>query len=280
VKEPRKPRLSRSELRTLVLEAGRAILLGEGIETGTDNLTFKRVFEHVGRTEGIQLTNASVIRRVWENQADFQADVLSAIARDVERPEVEETLHAVHTFLDGFDLSTPELRMGAMRELCRLVGAASSESLQNSPNWPLWISVVAMATTSSPSERRSRVQSALRDGYVSITEFWEASTEGFMAYLGLRFREPWTLRQYTITSTALSEGYALRQYIEGGLDSFMRPTGPDGELQEWTLFGAAMEVLAVQCVEPDPDITRSRALDGLDGTDGLDLRDASSTGGR
>src|SRR5665213_2590812 len=100
---PRKPRLSRDELRALVLSAGRAILQEEGIETGTDNLTFKRVFEQVERTEGIQLTNASVIRRVWENQADFQADVLSAVARDVERPEVEETLRAVHTFLDGFN---------------------------------------------------------------------------------------------------------------------------------------------------------------------------------
>ncbi len=260
--DPPKTRLSRDELRAVLLAAGRAILQDEGIETGTDNLTFKRVFERVERVEGIQLTNASVIRRVWENQADFQADVLSAIARDVERPEVEETLNATHAFLDGFDLSTPELRMGAMRELCRLVGATSSESLLNSPNWPLWISVVAIATTSSPSELRSRVQSALRDGYASITEFWDATTEDFMAYLGLRFRDPWTLRQYTIASTALSEGYALRQYIEGGLPSFMRPTGPHGELQEWTLFGAAVEALAMQSVEPDPDIIPGLAVDG------------------
>lgn len=251
----RKGRLSRDELRSLMMKAGRRILLQEGIETGTDNLTFKRVFEHVERTTGVQLTNASVIRRVWENQADYQADVLAAIARDVERPEVEDTIDAVHAYLDGFDLSTPDLRLRAMRQLCRLVGAASSESLRDSANWALWISVVAMATTAAPSERRSRLQEALREGYASITEFWEANTQAFMGYLGLRFRSPWTLREYTITSTALSEGYALRQYVAGGLPPVLRPSGPGGELEEWTPFAAALEALVVQCVEADPDFT-------------------------
>ena len=251
--DKRKARLSRDELRALMLDAGRETLREEGIEATTNNLTFKRVFERVERDTGIQLTNASVIRRVWENQADFQADVLSAIARDAERPEVDESLRAITSFLDGFDLSTEALRMTAARQLCRVVGAASSDTMQASSNWPLWISVVAMAMNSSPSERRSRVKEALQEGYTTITEFWEESTGIFMAHLGLRFRPPWTMRQYTITTTAISEGYALRQQIEGMLVPFTRPTGPDGELQEWTLFGLAMEALVVQCVEPDPE---------------------------
>ncbi len=242
--------------RGLLLQAGRAILLEEGIETGTDNLTFKRVFEQVERTEGIQLTNASVIRRAWENQADFQADVLAAIARDVERPEVEETLEAAAApSSTGSTCPPPSCGWAPCGSCAAWSGRPAASPYRTLANWPLWISVVAMAHSSAPSERRNRVRSALRDGYVSITEFWEASTAGFMAYLGLRFRAPWTLRQYTITSTALSEGYALRQYIEGGLDTIMRPTGPGGELQEWTMFGAAIEALAVQCVEADPAVT-------------------------
>jgi hypothetical protein len=238
-----------------MLVAGREILRDEGIEATTNNLTFKRVFEHVERNTGIQLTNASVIRRAWENQADFQADVLTAIAHDVERPEVDASLRAITTFLDGFDLSTEELRMTAARQLCRVVGAASSDTLQESSNWPLWISVVAMANTTSPSDRRSRVQCALQEGYTTITEFWDESTATFMAHLGLRFRTPWTMRQYTITSTAVSEGFALRQHIDGRMKSFVLPTGPGGEPQEWTAFGLAMEALVMQCFEPDPDFT-------------------------
>jgi hypothetical protein len=114
-----------------------------------------------------------------------------------------------------------------------------------------------MATTDSPSDRRSRVQRSLQEGYASITEFWEKSTGVFMALLGLRFRPPWTMRQYTITSTALSEGYALRQHIEGRMEAFMLPTGPRDELEEWTVFGLAMEALVLQCFEPDPDFAPS-----------------------
>ena len=96
---------------------------------------------------------------------------------------------------------------------------------------------------------------ALQEGYTTITEFWEESTEIFMALLGLRFRPPWTMRQYTVTTTALSEGYALRQHIEGTFDPFMLPTGPGRELQDWTVFGLAMEALVLQCIEPDPDFS-------------------------
>jgi hypothetical protein len=253
VTEKRRERLSRDELRHLMLEAGQEIVQEEGVETGASNLTFKRVFEHVEKDTGVQLTNASVIRRVWENQADFQADLLAAIARDHERPEIDQTLRAVVEVVDSFDLSTVESRLSAMRELCRVGGAASSETLQTSRNWPLWISVVALATTGSPPEHQSRVRDSLMEGYASVTKFWEENYGGFMDLLGLRFRAPWTMRQYTVAITALSEGYALRQHIEGRLESFTRPTGPDGALQEWTLFAAAMEALVLQFMEPDPE---------------------------
>src|ERR1700676_3827839 len=252
--EKRKARLSRDELRQLLLHAGQEILQDEGVETGASNLTFKRVFEHVEKDTGVQVTNASLIWRVWESQADFQADVLAAIARDHERPEIGQTLRAVAELVDSLDLSTVESRMSAMRELCRVGGAASSESLQTSRNWPLWISVVALAT-GSPPEHNSRVRDSLMEGYASITKFWEENYGGFMELLGLRFRAPWTMRQYTISITALSEGYALRQHVEGRMDPFTRPTGPNGALQEWTLFAAAMEALVLQFMEPDPEYT-------------------------
>ena len=31
------------------------------------------------------------------------------------------------------------------------------------------------------------------------------------------------------------------------------PTGPGGELQEWTLYSLAIEAVALQFFEPDPD---------------------------
>ena len=57
-------RQTREELRSTLLEAGRQILLEEGLESGSRNLTFKRVFDRVERTTGTRLTNASVIKRI------------------------------------------------------------------------------------------------------------------------------------------------------------------------------------------------------------------------
>jgi hypothetical protein len=52
---------------------------------------------------------------------------------------------------------------------------------------------------------------------------------------------------------ALTEGCVLRNRVDSmQMSGIMRPTGPGGELQEWTLFGLALEALAEKFFEPDP----------------------------
>jgi hypothetical protein len=88
-------RSSREELHKVLLEKGREILFEEGFETDSNNLTFKRVFGRVEAKSGQRITNASVIKRVWENQAEHQTDVLVSIAKDEARPEVEGAVGCV-----------------------------------------------------------------------------------------------------------------------------------------------------------------------------------------
>ncbi len=49
---------NREELRELLMSAGRSILYEEGLGTGAETLTFKRVFDRVESESGIRLTNA------------------------------------------------------------------------------------------------------------------------------------------------------------------------------------------------------------------------------
>jgi hypothetical protein len=238
-----------------LLAAGQEILHEEGLETASRNLTFKRVFERVERESGLRLTNASVIGRVWENQADYQAGVLVSIAQDRGRPEIGLTVDAVNAFFDGLDLSTPEARAYALGEVCRIGGEASSRALADSTNWSLWISVVAMATTPAQPDQRRRVLTALSEGYEAVVEFWVETLGGLMALLGLRIRPPWTERQFTLAVTAYSEGCSLRMRIDGHIEEVSRPTGPNGEDQQWTLFAAGIEALIHQFFEPDPDFS-------------------------
>ncbi len=76
----KRQRHNREELRALLLDTGRVMLREEGLGTGAEAITFKKVFDRVEEDSGIRLSNASVIRRVWENQAEFRAEVLVTIA--------------------------------------------------------------------------------------------------------------------------------------------------------------------------------------------------------
>ena len=246
-------RQPKNELRQLMLDKGREILYEEGIETGSSNLTFKRVFDRVERDTGRHLTNASVIRRIWDNQAEYQADVLVAIAQDEQRPELDATLASVAEVLAGVDLASAEGRMRGLSELCRVVGATSREAIAESSSWPLWISVVAIASSTTNEDQRQRMCAALSEGYELVTEFWEGVYGGLVALLGLRPRVPRTIRQFTIAVAALSEGDSLRRHVERAPMTVDLPTGPGGDLQEWTLYSIAIEAVALQFFEPDPD---------------------------
>ena len=104
--EPRQSKRS-GELDVLIIDAGRSILREEGVATTSANLACKRVDEGVDRDAGLCLTNSSVIRLVWENHAEFQADVLVAVAHERGRPEIESMTAALPAVFDGLDRRVP-----------------------------------------------------------------------------------------------------------------------------------------------------------------------------
>jgi hypothetical protein len=247
-------RHSREELRELLLETGRAMLREEGLSSGAEALTFKRVFERVEKERGIRLTNASVIRRVWDNLADFQTDVLIAVARGSSDEEIEFAIGAAGPALRNLDVTTPESREAALVELCRVGGAVSSKAVLQSTNWPLSIGVWALSATGQPTEERRKIGEALLSGFEAYTERIEALYAAMVSFLGLRLREPFTLHDFFVAEDSLSEGYGLRNRVDAGARKvILRPTGPGGEDQEWTIFAVALEALVRQFFEPDPD---------------------------
>ncbi len=244
------PRRSRDELRELLLEAGGLILR----ERGIDALTFKNAFDRLEQATGIRLTNASVIRRVWESQAEFRVDVLVAVALDENEIEVDRTVEVVGPVLADIDLSTPESRESAMRELCRLGGAANLHAMRQSSNWPLWISLWGLTSADGPPDYREKIREALVSGYNAFNERIEEAYVAITSFLGYRLREGLTLRQFTIAANTLGQGCGLRDRVDSSnMDGIFRSTGPGGEKQEWTLFAIAFEGLVKQFFELVPD---------------------------
>jgi hypothetical protein len=251
----RQARHSRDELRALLIATGKAVLREEGLGTGAESLTFKKVFDRVQQDAGVRLTNASVIRRLWLNQAEFQADVLAAIAVEENEGEIDLTVDAVVPILDGADLSTPKRREQVMRELCRVGGAANMQAVRESDNWPFWITVWNVATVGEQlDEYRKKIEMALLAGYESFAERIEAVYRGMTGLLGFRLREPLTIRQFSTAADSLGQGFGLRSRIDRSTtDPIFRSTGPDGGLQEWTTFAIAFEALVFHFFEIDPN---------------------------
>lgn len=250
----KQPRRNREELRELLLQMGWTILREEGLGTGAEVLTFKRVFDRVEKDTGIRLTNASVIRRMWDNQAEFQTDVLVAIAQDENEDELNRTVGAVEPILGTVDLTTAETRERALRELCRVGGGANVRAVRQSSYWPLSIAVWALAAFDDPPGNHKKIEVALVSGYDAFTDRIAEAYAAMAELLGFRLREQFTLHQFAIAADALGQGCGLRDRVDQSkMEGIERATGTDGKMQEWTLFAVAFEGLVWQFFEIDPD---------------------------
>ena len=94
---------------------------------------------------------------------------------------------------------------------------------------------------------------ALRAGFAAIAEANLAFARTLQDDLGLRLRTGLELDHFVLSATALIKGCALRDRADPlALHGIMRPTGPDGAEQEWTILGVGLEALFDEYFELDP----------------------------
>lgn len=250
-----RPRRSREELRALLLDTALTILREQGLGLGAGNVTFKRVFERVERETGVRLTNASVIGRIWKNQADYQADVLSLVAADTDDPERHAfTAEATSVEIGMLRAGAPLGSEAAMREFCRVGAQANMSLLRNSRAWSVWLGVWALGTIGHMTDEKRRIKEALLDGYKRLTDGDEEEMARIGNGLGLRLRRGLTLRQFTVAASALAEGCALRNRVDSEMSGILLPTGPGGALREWTVFGIGVDALVHEFFEADTPV--------------------------
>lgn len=222
---------------------------------GAEHVTFKRVFERLEGTAGIRITHASVIGRIWQNQEQFQTEVLTRVA-ELDIPDVDAEIYAAFSGLGEVDRSTPEERWRTAMEICRVGGEATFNTMVQSRMWPRWMGIWALAVVDAGSRRKQPIVDALLRGEMEATVYYETRYAAAMQQLGLRMRDPFTLRQFAIAIDAYAQGCALRASVDpvasNGID---RPTGPGGASQPWTLFGVGLGALVREFIEVDPDWT-------------------------
>jgi len=252
VGDTRQPRLQRAELRSLLLGAGRAILLDRGLETQASSVTFKAALDRVAADTGLRFSNASIIGRIWKDQREFRLEVLNSFASIDYRSEIDSVVAAIAPVLAESDLSTEASRSAALREVCRVGGATHVMALRDSSTFALWIGIWSIAASSDSSAEQRDLHEALTDGYEVINNHFENAFGELMDILKVQVRKPLTVRQFADAVGALVEGCSLRDRVTDGMANIMRPTGPDGQMQEWTSFSIGLVALATEFFEPIP----------------------------
>jgi len=253
-KVTRGPRRSSEQIRTLLVDAGLKIVAQDGLANGAEHLTFKRVFDYLEQSQQIRLTHASVIRRVFDSQEDYQTAVLKVIATRGAEDLTSAATSIVQEIILQADLSTPELRRECLREVVRVAGNTASEVLRTSPMWRAWIGVWALSASGNKSTASEEIKEALSATYdqidLSALDFYTQALRIF----GVRLKPGISLLSFTVAASSIIEGCSLRDLVDPAKVAPLElPTGVDGELQTWSLQSVALMALVDSLTEPAPD---------------------------
>lgn len=251
-------RIRRHDLRVLLLDAGKELLLAEGLVCGLDRITFPRVFEIIESQTGRRITRASVYDRIWRSQAEFQWEVLAELLE--ERGGVADATQAiVAEVLSTADRTTDQGRWDCLSELCLIAVERHVHELSEMQVQRIALAAIG-AVASSPADPTTesfvvRVQDTLHRYLLRETDSFLDLYLTIGSFLGFRLRDPLELRHLVLAIGALAEGVALRMtfFPEYG-EAIAVPRSDDAQLTgRWTLASVGVIALARHMLEIDPD---------------------------
>jgi hypothetical protein len=247
----RSPRQPRDETRRVLLEVGARLLFQRGLKGGAEHITLAEVFQVVEEETGRRITGASVYRRIWENQNEYQRDLLLEAASRYPAGEEEPVRTVAQDVLRDADLSSLTGRAAAMREICRVAGQRHVEVLEASRFWQIWLAIWSITVSTPALDDDLILGPALEQGHDRATQAFVEVFDDVRRRLGYEMRDPFSVQQFAVAVCALAEGITLKhRFSPDGVRSSERPTAPDGAMQTWSLFGVGMEGLVSVFLAP------------------------------
>lgn len=163
-----------------------------------------------------------------------------------------ETLAAANEVLGQMpDIAgmSPAERGHWLRETHRRGSHANQTVMDGSRLWHIYVAVAAglMSQDEVPEE----LLKAWADGEFALIERYKDLYRSMAELFGFRLRYCYTWEQFDTAAGALAEGLMLRSKVNPHLNGIIRKTGPNGEEQDWNLFGICFEGLIRQFFEPD-----------------------------
>lgn len=251
------------ELRALLIDEGVRLLL-ESNPGDRDVVTFTRVFDRVEQAGHARVTKGSVLGpgRVWSSQQEFQRDVEVATAAVVGNidGEMSATLVAAAGVLDQLDLRTKAGRARGVQQLCRVAGEAYFTELLESKTWRLWIGLWGrMASTVADGADGEGLGASLRQAQEgTLDQLVEKLYAPLAELVGLQGRSEYgstegALAHLAIAIVGVTDGLAIHHRLfPEHFAPIGRPTGPNGEIEQWHPFANTLEALINRFLEPAP----------------------------
>ena len=251
----RRDRLSSRETRAALIESGCELFVEARTDWGLGRISLG---EAISRAD---VSRASAYRVFGTSDKDPQDDFQLAVLLEVIQQTVVDT-SIVGEVLSGLDSGAfgPE-PVGRAAELREVIRCWTNLNLDNNRQnelvraFDVCRAVVSLSPNPDP-EILAALRHALERSKVEFEPYIQALAERY----GVRPR-PWTsLEQMQHVFIALTTMAMAEWEIDETTRTFMRPTGPKGEDQDWTLSGMLIESLCLIALEADPEAKVSADL--------------------
>ncbi len=240
-----------------LIAAGRELLAERGLAPGLSRVTLNDAIER----SGIPRSSAYRLYSGGPGPLEsFRVALLESLSADhLDRDNTWGSVDGVieqHT--DDLDGDDPVRMATALREVIR-VGVSS-----NIQDWigsiGFYVVASTMVAASSPGTDSGADLELLQGGEDQLLKNIIPVYKSIADMVGLRLRSGLDWETFARVITSAVDGVALRHVIDPSLMAIERPTGPDGEIQEWTSAAVLFESMVYAYTEPDPKRTMSADL--------------------
>lgn len=223
-----------NETKELLLATGADMLAGDTPKVTVGRLDLTEVSRHAG------FTTAGSAYKIWETQEDYRIEVLRHVLRAI--PADRSPIDALRSIV----VDDPDA-LPTFTELIRNITITGSSA---------WAADITLYTvylalwTASPGD--PELAGELHDADVEIIGAYAELYAAVMDAYDLEFIPPYDASMFATTVSAISEGFTVREGATPHVfaAALERPTGEDGAVQEWSLFGCAVQAIITAFVRP------------------------------
>lgn len=224
------PRRPLEETRILILKAGSEILAEDDIGFDLNAVNLIDACRRAG------LRTAGSGYRIWPTQNDFRIDLMRFVATN--RPLLTERLEWLAELLPA----PQEHRSEHIRKSQPLLARGPTATLELRRQTALWLR----------AHRDPEVRAAYADSQHQVVEALAEAYERVLPLYDVEMRPPYTVAQMAFAVEAQTLGHALMSEFgdDVGARDIKRPTGADGELQDWDLLSCVVDAIAHAFTRP------------------------------